>query len=186
MLRICFLTILLTFSCHGFTKSRGPLYQIDMIVFTHPSSNFDKSNINELELPPPDLTHAITLSEKISDTMTPYHPLPLRISALRDEFYALNHKPQFQVLFQRSWLQPANNQQPIALAQTNASGWDILGTLRVRRSNYYLLDTELRFIAPNSPRSPFVFAQKQRLKPGVVYYLDHPEAGMLIKIHQVG
>jgi hypothetical protein len=157
-----------------------------MIVFTHLANNFDKSNINELELPAPDIAHAITLSEKTSDVMTPYHSLPLRTSTLKDEFYALNHKPQFKVLFQRSWLQPANNQKPIALSQNNVSGWDVLGTLRVRRSNYYLLDTELKFIAPNNPRFGFIFAQKQRLKPGVVYYLDHPQAGMLIKVHQIG
>ncbi|MDA9272003.1 peptidoglycan binding protein CsiV, partial [bacterium] len=32
-------------------------------------------------------------------------------------------------------------------------------------------------------QTAFNFSQKQRLKPGTVYYLDHPQAGMLIKVH---
>ena len=59
------------------------------------------------------------------------------------------------------------------------------GSLQIIQSNYYLLDTNLRFSAPNDRQAPFVFAQKQRLKSGIVYYLDHPQAGMLIKVHKI-
>jgi hypothetical protein len=54
-----------------------------------------------------------------------------------------------------------------------------------QQSNYYLLDTALLFSAPERINAAFMFTQKQRLKPGVVYYLDHPQAGMLIKVHTI-
>ena len=163
----------------------SPLYQIDMIVFTHlqlPSSSTE--NVYSPILAP-DIQNAIPLSSTISNNKTPYHALPKSASELRDEHWALNRKPQYQILFHRSWLQPGNNQKPIALFEMNVGGWNVEGTLKIKQSNYYLLDTELLFSAPNSKQRAFIFAQKQRLKPGVVYYLDHPHAGMLIKIHQV-
>ena len=57
--------------------------------------------------------------------------------------------------------------------------------MRVRRSNYYLLDTDLVFSTPGQNPSTFSFSQKQRLKPGTVNYQDHPQAGEIIKVHQV-
>ena len=155
-----------------------------MIVFTHLKASLTPTENAQTPLAP-DMHHAIPLQTDVSEMMTPYHTLPVSTSHLRNEYWALNRKPQYQVLFHYTWLQPGNNQRPIALTQVNRGGWNVEGTLRIRRSNYYLLDTDLVFSAPNSTQTAFVFAQKQRLKPGVVYYLDHPQAGMLIKIHQI-
>jgi len=85
-----------------------------------------------------------------------------------------------------TWLQPFENQRTILLPKIEREGWQVEGTLRVRRSNYYLLSTNLIFSSANKEQPAFVFAQTQRLKGGDTYYLDHPQAGMLIKIHQLG
>ena len=185
MLRVLTLACLFMLSWLGLAYPSPSLYQVDMIVFTHlqtPASVVDRSSG---PLIAPNTRHAIQLANEVSSAMTPYHALPASLSHLRDEYWALNRKPQYQILFRYTWLQPSNNQQAIALSEVNSGGWNVEGTLSIRQSNYYLLDTALLFSAPNSTQTSFIFSQKQRLKPGVVYYLDHPQAGMLIKIHQI-
>ncbi len=183
MLQVLIFTGLFLLSSLGLANPSSQLYQVDMIVFTH--LQLPTTSAESYTPIAPDTQNAIPLKNTISSARTPYHALPASASQLRDEYWALNRKPQYQILFHRTWLQPANNQRPIALSEMNTGGWNVEGTLKIRQSNYYLLDTELLFSAPNSKQTAFVFSQKQRLKPGVVYYLDHPHAGMLIKIHQI-
>jgi hypothetical protein len=184
MLRAFTFTSLFLLSCLGFAHQPAPLYQVDMIVFTQLQASLPPTDHSISPLLAPNVNNAIVLQNNAPNKMTPYSILPTSASHLRNEYWALNRKPQYQVLFHHTWLQPGNNQRPIALSQA-VGGWNVEGTLRVRRSNYYLLDTELLFSTPNSTQTAFMFTQKQRLKPDVVYYLDHPQAGMLIKIHQV-
>lgn len=185
MLRTFFFACFSLLSSFCIANQSPQLYQIDIIVFTH-LKNTSASKVNG-PMPQliPQAKNAIPLENAVSNTKTAYHALPVTASLLRDEYWSLNRKPQYQILFQSTWLQPTKNQRAVALKQMNVGGWNVEGTLRVRRSNYYLLDTELLFSAPNSNQTSFIFSQKQRLKPGVTYYLDHPQAGMLIKIHQL-
>lgn len=178
-------TLISLFLMHGIIHAapQSALYQVDMIVFTHSAAQTDSTGVT----PPlaPDMHQAIPLQNTISSALTPYHTLPASSSQLSSEYWALNRKTNYQVLAHYTWLQPANNQRAIALSAGNRNGWNVEGTLRVRRSNYYLLDTELLFSTPGNDQAAFLFSQKQRLKPGTVYYLDHAQAGMLIKVHQI-
>lgn len=183
MLQVFVFIGLFLFSCFGVAAPTAPLYQIDMIVFTHLQLPSTSKNNTAVTVLAPDITNAIPLVTTASSAKTAFHALPTSASQLRDEYWALNRKPQYQLLFRHSWLQPANNQRPVALSQMNMGGWNVEGTFKVQKSNYYLLNTTLLFSAPNSKQPAFIFSQKQRLKPDVVYYLDHPQAGMLIKIH---
>ena len=185
MLRVFTFISLFLFSCLGLANKHPSLYQVDMIVFTYLQASLTPSENSLAPLVAPDSNHAILLQNSSADKMTPFHILPASTSQLRNEYWALNRKPQYQVLFHYTWLQPSNNQKPIALSQVDIGGWNIEGTLKIQQSNYYLLDTKLLFSAPNSTQTAFIFSQKQRLKPGIVYYLDHPQAGMLIKVHQI-
>jgi len=160
-------------------------YQVDMIVFMHP-----EGSSNELENLQSVITHktdmAIPLQEgALEEAVTPYRILSPKTSALTSEYSALAHQPAFQLLFHYTWLQPSNNQQAVLIPIRTVGGYKVEGTLRIRQGAYYLLDTELVFSEPNHEKVAFVFSQQQRLKPGTVYYLDHPKAGMLIKIHHV-
>lgn len=184
MLRALIFISLFIYSLISQAQKPSSRYQIDMIVFMHLNALSDSTKNAVSPLLAPNTKQAIPLEMSASNTNTPYQILSASASQLRDDYWTLNHKPQYQVLLHYTWLQPNNNQRAIALSQ-RSNGWTVEGTLRIRRSNYYLLDTELLFSAPNSKQGAFIFAQKQRLKPGVTYYLDHPQAGMLIKIHQI-
>lgn len=183
MLKLASLLCLFLSSCLAQASQSSTLYQVDMIVFTHQQTTMPRAPV----IPPiaPDIQTAIPLNNNISSMMTPFHMLPASSSQLRNEYWALNRKAEYRVLAHYTWLQPGNNQRAIALPSTNHNGWNIEGTMRIRQSNYYLLDTNLLFSAQNGNQTAFLFSQKQRLKPKTVYYLDHPQAGMLIKVHQV-
>ena len=185
MLRTFFFSALLIYSCLLQAKPSTPLYQIDLIVFTHQKPFQPPVYDSVTPLLIPDEKEAITLEHSGNTTITPYRILPNSASHLKNEYWALNRKPEYRVLFHYTWLQPANNQRPIALSDVTNGHWSVEGTLRIRRSNYYLLDTELVFSALNNPQTAFIFSQKQRLKPGLVYYFDHSQAGMLIKINPI-
>ncbi len=179
MLRI--LTFITLFSLTA-AVSANSLYQVDLILFTHHASSApipEGSPLVSSRTP-----NTIPLQTATGESMTPYHLIPFASSHLRNEYWALNHRPNYQVLEHYTWLQPSNNQRSVALPETHKHGWQIAGTLRVRQSNYYLLDTDLLFSSPGA-KSAFSFVQKQRLKPGKTYYLDHPQVGMLIKVQQV-
>lgn len=184
MSRITSLICLFLLPCLSQANQQSSLYQVDMIVFTHNTATQPDSTV-VTPLLVPDMQHAIPLQNTVNSTVTPYHTLPASSSQLSGEYWALNHKTNYQVLAHYTWLQPANNQKAIALSAGNRNGWNVEGTLRIRRSNYYLLDTELLFSTHGNEQTAFLFSQKQRLKPGTVYYLDHAQAGMLIKVHQV-
>ncbi|KTC87220.1 CsiV family protein [Legionella brunensis] len=179
MLKILMFSVMTLFSCLVQGKSTS-LYQVDLIVFTHQNAS---SLLEDFKGSVPNTLHGIPLRTEMKHS-SPYHLLPSSSSKLRQEYWALNRKPQYHVLLHYSWLQPFNNQQAIILPKIGKDGWQVEGTIRVRRSNYYLLDTNLLFSTASN--ASFVFAQTQRLKGGNIYYLDHPQAGVLIKVHQLG
>lgn len=184
MFRLLISIITILFTCAGQAKNSASFYQVDLIVFTHQNAYSLSADLSLASSISANTSQAIPLRTESKNSLTPYHLLPASSSQLRQEYWALHRKPQYRVLLHYTWLQPLNNQRPIMLPKTTKDGWQIEGTLRIRRSNYYLLDTELLFSAPSS-QAAFVFSQKQRLKGGAIYYLDHPQAGMLIKVHQL-
>jgi len=169
----------------GFAKPESPMYQVDMIVFAHQQDPSQSTESEQAPLRTRDNGSAIALQTSASNDSKFYHTLPVASSRLRNEYWALHRKPQYKVLFHYSWLQPGNNKKTIALPAISRDGWDLEGTVRIRKGNYYLLDTDLIVSSPDNNNTPLVFAQKQRLKDGVTYYLDHPKAGMLIKVHRI-
>lgn len=168
----------------GLAKAKSPQYQIDIVLFTHaPTAEEHVESPYAIST-----THhepAITLKEAPTSSNHTYQVLTKSLSGLQDQIWALNHKGQYNVLMNYSWLQPENNQKSIALPLESHKGWQVDGIMKVVKSAYYQLNTDLQFTAPGQNQPTFTLAQNQRLKPNVIYYLDHPQIGMLIKIHPV-
>lgn len=179
MLRLFLLTISILYSCFALAKSS---YQVDMILFANPQVG-DKSNSLVVNSPLiPSSKNAITLSSASNHS---YGLLSPSKSGLQDEYYLLSRRSPYKVLGHYSWIQPDNNQSSVALPNLTHNGWQIQGTVRVRQSNYYLFDADLQLSPPNNPESYFSVTQTQRLKGSVVYFLDHPQVGMIVKIHKL-
>ena len=181
MQRLFLFTICLFYSCIGLTDTT---YQIDLILFSHPQTDI-KSDDSTTNLPfNPIKANALTLKTDLTSPSSTYQLLKTTNSDLMKEYYNLNYKSPYQILAHYSWKQPQNNQKAVALPTIDHKGWKIDGTVRVRQSNYYLFDATLQCSPSDNPNSSFTLSQKQRLKNGVVYYLDHAQVGMLIKVHK--
>jgi hypothetical protein len=179
MYRLLIITISVFYSCLGLASSS---YQIDLILFAHPKN---AAMNTELDLNAPLIPinkKAIPLTNASS---TSYRLLPPSQSSLRNEYYLLTHKSHYQVLGHYSWKQTTHNQALVALPEQNSHGWQIQGTLNVQKTNYYQLNADLQCSSPSNPHGSFTVTQKQRLKDNTVYYLDHSQIGMLVKIHQL-
>ena len=177
-----FIVFSILYSCVAWTAK--PSYQIDLIVFAN------QANLNTelpLDIPIiPTTPNAISLKSDSEKTAKPYLLLDNSFSSLKDEYYQLSHRSNYQVLGHYSWRQPANNSSRVALPLVERNGWQMQGTLRVKQSSYYSFDAELQLSPPNNPQSSFTVSQKQRLKENTVYYLDNAHIGMVIKIYPIG
>lgn len=179
MLRLFLLTISILYSCFALAKSS---YQVDLILFAHPQNATKKSNLVIDSPMIPVSQQAITLKKNPTGS---YSLLPPSQSGLRDEYYLLSRKSRFQVIGHYSWRQPGNNESSVSLPEVSNKGWQMQGSVSVRQSNYYLFDADIQLSSPDNPQSSFTVSQKQRLKDSVVYFLDHPQVGMIIKIHKL-
>lgn len=183
MLRIIIITI--SILCPLFSQA-SQSYQVDLILFAHPqnaSKDIESDWVSPLI---PISKNAIALQPNSSKSTGHFHLLSPLKSGLQDEYYQLNHSHHYQVLGHYSWIQPKSNQRAVELPLINKSGWQLQGTVRISQSTYYILNAKLQLSPPSNPQSIVTVSQKQRLKGGVIYYLDHPQVGMLIKIHEVG
>ena len=158
-------------------------YQIDLILFLHQPS--PKQDANEIMPPvlPLSMQHPVKLDKHRESTSLPYKLLPVTASALRNEYRAINRQPQYQVLFFGSWLQTQNSQKGVSFASVLSHDWQAEGVFKIQKRQYFDLDAQLLFKSPDNQHSSFVLTRHQRLKNNDLYYLDHPQGGMLIKIH---
>jgi hypothetical protein len=170
MYQFIILIITVLFATSGVAKNS---YQIDLIVFVNPQNNVISNTFNNN-------SPFIPLKPEAS-----YKFLPASQSQLRNEYYLLSRKAHYQVLGHYSWQQTSSNQNAMTLQRQSQKGWEMQGTVHIQRQNYYLLNAELQFSSPSNPQSSFTVTQNQRLKPEVVYYLDHDQIGMLVKVHQI-
>ncbi|KTC65601.1 Protein of uncharacterised function (DUF2803) (plasmid) [Legionella adelaidensis] len=170
---------LVLFSYSVIAQQKSSLVQVDLIIFSQNTLQEEHSLFLQKTMKPD-----VTIKDSVGKDKKPYHLLPVSASQLNNEYWQLKRKPQFQVLANYSWLQPKNSQKKIAFPLAAKNGWEVEGTLNLKPGNYILLSTEALFTPPHA--ATFKFTQQQRIKLGKVYYLDHPQAGMLIKIHQVG
>lgn len=174
--------IILLYSCLALAK---PDYQIDLILFAqnaHTKHSL-KESINLPLIPIP--TNAIVLKTNSAKVPKPYYLLPRSYSSLKDHDYLLSRKSSYPVLGHYSWRQPASNQSRVALPLTEHHGWKIQGTLQITQSTYYYFNATLQASSPDTPQTSFTVIQKQRLKSNVIYYLDHEQLGMLVRIHPI-
>ncbi len=178
LLRCCCLLIAILFPWAS--HAQGKMVQVDLLIFTHPSN--DTSDSHDKPMLTTNLKDAIPLQGIAHPSRVPYHRLPTSMSHLQREYWTLRHQPTYQIVAFESWLQPSTNRSTVILPNTPASEWSMEGGIRVLQSNYYLFTSELLFSKHSAPKTSFIFKQHQRLKPNQVYYIDHPEAGMLIKV----
>lgn len=178
-----FLFLFINFCCI-YNAYSGNNYQIDLILFAQPQvgETLGEQGINSPFLP----LNKNLISLKNAASGKAYSLLSASKSSLKDQYYLLNRTHRYQMLGHYSWIQPATSQNKIALPKINHNGWKMQGTVQVRKSTYFLFDADLQLSSPRNPQSSFMIEQNQRLKENVVYYLDNPQLGILVRVHRAG
>jgi hypothetical protein len=180
MYQLVIITLSILFSSFALAKSS---YQIDLIIFANPQTSHRGLDLNSPLIAK--TRNVIVLKNANNKSFAPYNLLPPSQSNLRDEQYLLSRKSHYQVLGYYTWRQPSNNKNTVSLPELNFKGWQMQGTLLVKKDKFYTLNADLQFSPPSNPNATFTVTQKQRLKENVVYYLDHDYIGLLVKIHEV-
>lgn len=142
-------------------------YQIDLIILT----NDDMPKPGAFVLPPND------------DNVVPIPGSDNINSGLETEYKTLSDAMRDKILLHLSWVQPQDFRHYVALPAKKNADASIRGNVKITRGTWYNLETDL--IVTDSHKNQFSIKHKRRLKPETVYYIDHPAAGMLIKIHKI-
>lgn len=176
--------LLITSILYPFFSLAGSTYQVDLILFAYKHNTLNKSELAPSI--PYSLTNpeAIALHSQVGQSAQPFQLLNASAFDLKNELYRLHHDASFQVLGHYSWKQPITNKKAITLPPTELKGWKVEGNVRIQHGNYYAFDAQLYGSPPSHPDAFFSLTQKQRLQEGKVYYFDHPQIGMLLKIHK--
>lgn len=183
MFRILSVFILIVLSPCIYSNQDQSLYQVDLVIYTYPNV-FPYGEVS----PKPRMLMGAGIPLKISNldetTNSLYHLLQPASSQLKKETEVLNHDPDYHAILNYSWVQSVSNQKPIIVEKIQINDWSIEGMVVIRKLNYYLFEFDLVF-SSDANKTNFSFQQKKYLKADNLYYLDHPQAGILIKIHPI-
>ncbi len=152
-----------------------------------------------------------------------YRYLPTSDFKLKSQERRLVNSKQYQVLLHVAWLQADGNSQPVHIYGGNvynaegqrlavnsnsnqpapiesdgSAQWQINGTVKVNKSRYYKVNTNLLLIQPNpkqkrswfsnTPELPtfarYLLKQSQRMKRNELHYFDNPMFGTLVVINK--
>ncbi|WP_321323449.1 CsiV family protein [Thiomicrorhabdus sp.] len=117
------------------------------------------------------------------------------------------NKRGYSVLFHQAWSQVtyANKNAPTVLIESDKSGTNMVGTVRLYKTRYAHVDIDLEFdrripskildsflqneklLSTENPptRWHFHLKESRKIKSGELHYIDHPLFGVLVKIHKI-
>ncbi len=212
--------------------AENDLYKVEVILFKKldPASipSEDIQSHQSLQLP----DTLIELAAYDDDSIDiPFRLLEKNQVDMNKEAYALSRRKNYRVMLHIAWLQPMNEKRyskPVHIyagplynpseqqtknnihelpnSMDNPLGlWEINGTIRVNRSNHFVINSQLTFSLPYDEKQNFAFfnntaqhpnpvreikryylSQSQNLRLKELHYFDHPLFGMLAKITPAG
>ncbi len=182
-------------------RAQQEYFQAELILFQHLFRRADgellRTGTEELDLNAIDL-YAPSLTQTGGGATPPapdgYALLPAGEHLLQGVWVALGRSAEYRPLLHLAWQQPARRSaRPVLLrgavpcpAQTDRPL--LQGTVRLQGRNQPSVKLELDYrpctqSEPGAAPAPLVrLIQQQRIRPGRLYYLDHPLLGVLLKI----
>lgn len=194
MKKILVCIALLCLPTAGYAASGGGLYEIEVLIFKHLQEELEGDELwanNLQEMAADDTTRPAT---------TPLEgKTPNERSLLSETADTLMHKPNYELMFHKRWVQNAeakSKAKPLALKtddQQSDSGMQLDGNIRFYLSRYYHLDVDLSMREAGKHLLPFrpgkeddqlvyTIKQDRRIKTKELHYFDHPKFGMLVMV----
>lgn len=166
--------------------AEGGEYQIELIVFSQAMPNtevFDQTS--GLTQWPSDLTELSAYRKPENTT-------------LDDSYAALSKDSAYRLILYAAWIQPVAEGGGVAPVHIQSSDGKLNGYLQIQRGQSLQLLVDVEY-APGHGNSagetsnsvgetydvdPIIFRlnEKRPIKPGEVYYLDHPKFGIVAKV----
>jgi Peptidoglycan-binding protein, CsiV len=156
--------------------------QVDVIVFRPliPGVDANEAILSSLIGPSPD--DAIPLESDALCKDQNYCLLPLSASSLKQSYYALSRKEEYDILARYSWNQPLTSRSPVLLPTSRKDELQIEGQMRLVKGNYFYFNSDLFLDSPNLPEALHI-KQDVRLKEDQTVFLDNPYMGILLRVH---
>ncbi len=155
-------------------------YQIEMIVFSHPTNQNLKSEqwplVDKLKLP-------FSSTELHRDKILPSSQWRLK------QVHQQLQKNHYPILMHLAWQQSTTEAQKEEIIHlqggaTVSSGKQMDGTLAISLQHYFNLHFNLQFLMPSPSDTPFYanLNQELRMRSNELNYIDHPFYGVIIEI----
>ena len=161
-------------------------YRVDLVVFA-----YEPPQTRELLLP---LEGPVPPVQGMEPAAAGLQTVPLSAS-MAGIAKKLRNTHGYRVLTTLAWIQPASGRsgaKPVRVRRgggTAASGTgapELDGSVRLDAGRFLHFSTDLLFTpagGPQAERATFRVLGKQRLRPGQVHYLDHPQVGVLVSVN---
>lgn len=171
-------------------------YTVEVITFTRAKSSQIQENwLNSLHKP----GHSFlkTSASDINQSDMQIKPVPESQWQLSRHAYSLGKDRGIRVRSHQAWRQPGlpKNASPWIELQSNSSR--LTGKVRISLSRYLHAEVDIRLLNPDwnpddssdsqnqpEPAKNIYFQASRKLKLDKIHYIDHPLAGVLIKIER--
>lgn len=173
-------------------NNANQLYQIDVIVFKYNNlSNLDPSiwqNYQSINI-----NNSLDLQQPMQNNET-FQVQPIELSILKKEAYRISHSNSFTLLSHQTWIQSMTQTQPVRI--TGGQQYvdlnkvqELDGTISFSKSAYSYFtmqaNLELTELDPSQTLKSILLAEKRRIIPNQLNYLDTPGWGLLVMIKPV-
>ena len=154
--------------------AEGSAYQIELIVFSqkmHNTEVFDQTSRSIRW--PSDLTELSAYQQPKNTT-------------LDDTYAALSKDSAYRPIFYAAWIQPIAAGGVSTAVHIQSSDGNLNGYVRMQQDQglQMVVDLELGSGLGDDSGNEVVYRlnEKRSIKPGEVYYLDHPKFGVIAKV----
>lgn len=173
-------------------------YTVEVIAFTRDkSSQLQEQWISYspqalMELP------ALPADDQAQINLTRIEPVSENEWQLSPHAYSLSRSQQIKIQSHQAWRQPGFSRDDAPWVDLQSDAQEMTGKVRISLSRYLHADIDITF--PNPDWTPYyagsteaagphlqkniIFKTSRRLKRNELHYLDHPLAGVIIKIER--
>ncbi len=186
-------TLLGSASAQQPTTSNLPLYDVELVIFRHLSSdateevwNLELSKNKGLEIPAEDATPfdapAPASQELAMQTFPALAPSKMKLGAIED---SLRRSRNYRPLAHFGWTQPGYPRYTAPAMSIDGlvpADSGLSGEIALSLGRYLHLTLDLTFTPPDAPDEHYVLRQSRRMRSNERHYIDHPKFGVIAVI----
>lgn len=185
-------TLLGSASAQQQTTSDLPLYDVELVIFRHLSSDATEEawslelSKSGLDIPTEDATPfdppAPASEERAMQTFPALAPSKMQLGAIED---SLRRSRNYRPLAHFGWTQPGYPRHAAPSMSIDGlvpADSGLSGDIALSLGRYLHLTLDLAFTPPDAPEERYVLRQSRRMRSKERHYIDHPKFGVIAVI----